>query len=190
MSIVTGVVQRHDRVRIFVDGEFWAELDSRIAVEEHGLFEGAVCSKARLKKARLAGEKLLAMNRALSILSYRARSKGELCERLARAGYGPETVTVVVARLGELGYLDDEELARSMTRDQANKKYGPRRIFFNLRRLGVDEEIAREAVNEEFAQRSEYHTALATVRRRYNVEEEGSDTQVRRVYGFLMRRGY
>lgn len=188
--MVTGVAERRDsRVRIFVDGEFWAELDSGVAVER-GLFEGAVLSQARLVEVRVAGEKPLAMNRALSILGYRARAKGELRERLERAGYAGETVAVVVARLEELGYLDDEEFARSLAREEAHKKYGPRRILGDLRRAGVDEEVAREAVDEEFAERSEYQTALAIARRRYNKEEEGSDTQARRVYGFLMRRGY
>ncbi len=188
--MVTGVAERRDsRVRIFVDGEFWAELDSGVAVER-GLFEGAVLSQARLVEARVAGEKPLAMNRALSILGYRARAKGELHERLERAGYAGETVAVVVTRLEELGYLDDEEFARSLAREEAHKKYGPRRILGDLRRAGVDEEVAREAVDEEFAERSEYQTALAIARRRYNKEEEGSDTQARRVYGFLMRRGY
>ena len=189
MSVITGVVERRDRVRIFVDGEFWAELDSGVGVE-HGLFEGAVLSQARLAEARVAGERSLAMNRALSLLGYRVRAKGELRERLGRAGYSGETVAVVIARLEELGYLDDEEFARSLAREDARKKYGPRRILGDLRRAGVDEEVAREAVDEAFVERSEYLTALAIARRRYNKEEKGSDTQARRVYGFLMRRGY
>jgi regulatory protein len=189
VSVITGVVERRDRVRIFVDGEFWAELDSGVAVE-HGLFEGAVLSQASLAEARVAGERSLAMNRALSLLGYRTRAKGELRERLGRAGYSGETVAVVIARLEELGYLDDEEFARSLAREDAHKKYGPRRILGDLRRAGVDEEVAREAVDEAFAERSEYLTALAIARRRYNKEEKGSDTQARRVYGFLMRRGY
>ena len=189
MSVITGVVERRDRVRIFVDGEFWAELDSGVAVK-HGLFEGAVLSQASLAEARVAGERSLAMNRALSLLGYRARAKGELRERLGRAGYSGETVAVVIARLEELGYLDDEEFARSLAREDAHKKYGPRRILGDLRRAGVDEEVAREAVDEAFVECSEYLTALAIARRRYNKEEKGSDTQARRVYGFLMRRGY
>ena len=189
MSVITGVVERRDRVRIFVDGEFWAELDSGVAAE-HGLFEGAVLSQARLAEARVAGERSLAMSRALSLLGYRARAKGELRDRLERAGYSGETVAVVIARLEELGYLDDEEFARSLAREDARKKYGPRRILGDLRRVGVDEEVAREAVDEAFVERSEYLTALAIARRRYNKEEKGSDAQARRVYSFLMRRGY
>ncbi|MDQ3965865.1 MAG: recombination regulator RecX [Actinomycetota bacterium] len=188
MPVVTGVLERHGRAKIFVDDEFWAELDAQVAAE-HGLFEGAMLSDAGLAEARVAGEKPLAMNRALGILSYRARAKGELRKRLVRAGYAEETVGAVVVRLEELGYLDDEEFARNLAREEARKKYGPRRILGDLRRAGVDEEVARETVEEEFAERSEYETALAIARQRYNTGE-GSDAQARRVYGFLMRRGY
>ena len=188
MPVVTGVLERRSKAKVFVDGEFLAELDSEVAANR-GLFEGAVLSQAKLDEARVAGEKPLAMNRALSILSYRARAKGELRERLTRAGYARETVVVVVARLEELGYLDDEEFARNLVREEARKKYGPRRVLGDLRRAGIDEEVAREVLEEEFMKRSEYQTALAIVQRRYN-RRERSDAQARRVYGFLMRRGY
>jgi regulatory protein len=188
MPVVTGVLERHGRAKLFVDDEFWAELDAQV-VAERGLFEGAVLSDERLAEARVAGEKPLAMNRALDILSYRARAKGELRERLVQTGYAEETVGVVIVRLEELGYLNDEEFARNLAREEARKKYGPRRILGDLRRAGVDEEVAREAVEEEFAKHSEYETALTIAQQRYNTGE-GSDAQARRVYGFLMRRGY
>src|ERR671916_684513 len=148
MPVITGVKERRGRARVFVDGEFWAELDSGV-VAERDLREGAALSHEELAKARVAGERPLAMSRALHSLGYRARSARELNERLSRAGYAGQTVSEVLARLGELGYLDDEE----------------------------------------FAGRSELEEARAAAQRRYNTEER-SDTQARRVHGFLMRRGY
>ena len=188
MPVITGMLERRGRARIFVDGEFWAELDSKVAAER-GFLEGVVLSYEELAEARVAGERPLAMNRALNVLSYRARTKGELRERLLRGGYPGETVDEVVARLEELGYLDDEEFARDLARAQA-RKYGPRRIFGDLRQAGVEDEIAREVVEEEFSERSEFETALKIARRRYNMEGENPGAQARRVYGFLMRRGY
>ncbi len=187
MPEVTGVVERRGRAKVFVDGEFWAELDPAVAVER-GLREGAAFSLGELAEARVAGERPLAMNRALHILGYRARAVGELRERLVRAGYAVETVDAVVGRLEELGYLDDEEFARETVRGKA-RRYGPRRIIGELRRSGVDEGVAREAVEEEFAERSEHEAALQAARRLYNTGG-GSEALARRVYGFLMRRGY
>jgi len=188
MPVITGVKERRSKTRVFVDGEFWAELDSGFVVER-GLYEGTALSHEELAEARVAGERPLAMGRALHSLAFRARSAHELRERLARAGYGGQTVGEVLDRLGELGYLDDEEFARNAARDKARKRYGPRRIYGELRQAGVDEEVAQEVVEEEFAGRSELEEARAAVRRRYN-KGERSVAQARRVHGFLMRRGY
>ncbi len=108
-------------------------------------------------------------------------------DRLQRYGYVVETIDAVVLRLEELGYLDDEEFARAAAREKA-RRYGPRGVLGELRRSGVDEELAQVVVDDEFAQRSESEEARSLASRRYN--RGGSDAEARRVYGFLVRRGY
>jgi regulatory protein len=186
MPEITDVRERRGRARVFVDGEFWAELDAGVAIER-GLREGAAFSVGELDRARVAGERPLAMGRALDLLGYRARSEAEIRDRLGRYGYAPETIGAVVVRLEELGYLDDAEFARLKARQKA-RRYGPRRVSLELRRSGVGEELAREVVEEEFAGRSEVGEARMAAARRYN--GRGSDAEARRVYGFLVRRGY
>jgi regulatory protein len=186
MPEITDVRERRGRARVFVDGEFWAELDAGVAIER-GLREGAAFSVGELDRARVAGERPLAMGRALDLLGYRARSEAEIRDRLGRYGYAPETIGAVVVRLEELGYLDDAEFARLKARQKA-RRYGPRRVSVELRRSGVGEELAREVVEEEFAGRSEVGEARMAAARRYN--GRGSDAEARRVYGFLVRRGY
>jgi regulatory protein len=186
MPEVTDVRERRGRARVFVDGEFWAELDAGVAVE-CGLREGAAFSCGELERVRVAGERPVAMGRALNLLGYRARSEAEIRERLGRYGYVEETIEAVVGRLGELGYIDDAEFARLKAREKA-RRYGPRRVSVELRKSGVGEELAREFVEEEFAGRSEVGEARSAAARRYN--ELGSDAEARRVYGFLVRRGY
>jgi regulatory protein len=187
MPEITGVRERRGgRARIFVDGEFWAEIDAGVAAER-GLREGVALDPEELDEARAAGERALAMNRALNFLGYRARSEKEVRDRLRRYGYGEETVAAVVGRLEELGYLDDEDYARLVAREKA-RRYGPRRISAQLRKSGVDAELAQGVVDEEFAGRSEVEDARSAAARRYN--RGGSEAEARRVYGFLVRRGY
>ncbi len=186
MPEITRVRERRGRAWISVDGEFWAEIDADVAAER-GLREGVALSHEDLQEARVAGERALAMTRALNFLGYRARSEREVCDRLRRYGYGEETIGGVIGRLKELGYLDDAEFARLRAREKA-RKYGKRRVSVELGRSGVDGEVAREAVEEAFAGRSELETAFSVASRRYN--RSGSDAEARRVYGFLMRRGY
>ena len=40
MPEITGVRERRGKARVFVDGQFWAELDAGVAIER-GLREGA-----------------------------------------------------------------------------------------------------------------------------------------------------
>jgi regulatory protein len=186
MPEITGVRERRGRARIFVDGEFWAEIDAGVAAER-GLREGLALGLEELDEARIAGERALAMSRALNYLGYRARSEKEVRDRLRRYGHGEETARGVIGRLEELGYLDDEDFARLVARQKA-RRYGPRRISAELRRSGVGAELAAEVVDEEFAARSELEEARSVAAQRYN--RGGSDAEARRVYGFLVRRGY
>jgi regulatory protein len=52
----------------------------------------------------------------------------------------------------------------------------------------VGEDLTRYVVNEEFEGRSEVGEARSAAARRYN--RRGADAEARRVYGFLVRRGY
>jgi regulatory protein len=187
MPEITGVRERRGKARVFVDDEFWAEIHADVAAER-GLREGVALSLEELDEARIAGERALALGRALNFLGYRARSDKEVRDRLRRYGYGEETVEGVVGRLKDLGYLDDEDFAHFLAREKASRRYGPRRVSAELRRRGVDAALARNVVEEEFAGRSELEEARSVAARRYN--RGGSDAEARRVYGFLMRRGY
>jgi regulatory protein len=186
MPEITRVRERLNRARVSVDGEFWAEIDAAVAIES-GLREGAELSQEELDRVRVAGEKPVAMGRALNLLGYRARSEAEIRDRLKRYGYIRETTDAVVLRLQELGYLDDAAFARLKARQKA-RRYGPRRVSLELKKSGVRETLAREVVQEEFAGRSEVGEARSAAARRYN--GRGSDAEARRVYGFLVRRGY
>jgi len=190
MPEITGISERRGRARLYVDGELFAEIESG-AVLDHGLYEGLSLPQEELDEVRAAGERALALSRAFHYLGYRARSVWEVGERLRRYGYGEQTVREVLERLGELGYLDDREFARTLAAEKSGK-YGPRRVFSDLRRSGVDEATAQEVVDEEFSGVSELEAARDAARERYNTGgmEEGSDAQARRVHGFLARRGY
>ncbi|QYJ14659.1 Regulatory protein RecX [Rubrobacter xylanophilus DSM 9941] len=195
MPRITRIRERRGRVRVFIDGGFWAELEADFAAG-CGLFEGAELEEEELDALRVEGERALAMSRALNLLGYRPRSEKEVRERLRRFGHPEGVVQAVVERLRELGYVDDEEFARQLSREKG-RRYGPRRVAAELRRRGVDDELADRVVEEAFAGRSQLEEARRAAARRYNRgggsdynRGGGSDAQARRVYGFLMRRGY
>lgn len=187
MPEVTGLRERRGRVSVSVDGEPVAEVASWVVLDR-GLYEGLILSEEELEEVRVVGERSLAMTRACDYLAYRARSASEVRARLHRYGYGARTVEEVLVRLEDLGYIDDGEFARTVAREKA-RKYGPRRVYSDLLKGGVSEDLAGAAVEEEFSGRSEVEEARSAARRRYNTGQ-GSGAESRRVYGFLARRGY
>ncbi len=85
---------------------------------------------------------------ALRLLDAAARPSGALRTRLLGKEFDEDTVDVVVERLTRLGLLDDESYARSAVRYCASRRMGEMGTFAELKRKGVDERTARDAVNQ------------------------------------------
>ncbi|MFH1851135.1 MAG: RecX family transcriptional regulator [Candidatus Neomarinimicrobiota bacterium] len=89
------------------------------------------------------------LDAALNLLSYRARSRGELQQRLLEKGWLIEEVGGVLKRLEEQGYLNDEEFARMFARDKINLKFlGPRALASELAQSRIDQKIIDEVLEE------------------------------------------
>lgn len=84
----------------------------------------------------------LVLAAAVRFLESRARSTTEVRRRLAGAGYRPELVDGAMARLVELGMLDDEAFARSWieSRDRARPR-GEHALRRELQLKGVDRTV-------------------------------------------------
>jgi regulatory protein len=76
---------------------------------------------------------------ALRFLEARQRSVAEVRRRLTTAGYRDELVTGVIARLEDVGVLDDESFARAWieSRDRAHPR-GEHALMLELRQKGLD----------------------------------------------------
>jgi regulatory protein len=84
--------------------------------------------------------------RAIGLLARRAHSKWELRRKLRIKGFGPEAVEAAMARLVELGYLDDSSFARGLVRRRGALR-GPRALSAELAAKGVDRTEAEAAVS-------------------------------------------
>jgi len=85
----------------------------------------------------------------LRFLEVRPRSVGEVRRRLTGAGYRTELVESAIARLIELGILDDEAFARAWieSRDRARPR-GEHALRRELRLKDVSAETARTVLEE------------------------------------------
>ena len=89
---------------------------------------------------------------ALSLLSRRELSTKQLRDRLARRKFPSAAVDQVIRRLTADRTLDDSRVAVASARSEASiRRRGKRRVLQRVRQLGIDEDVARAAVDEVFA---------------------------------------
>src|SRR4029077_16860174 len=82
---------------------------------------------------------------AVRYLAARAHSRAELWRKLLRRGHEEADVEAALARLADLGYLDDAGFAAGHVR-RRSASLGPLALSAELAARGVDREIARAAV--------------------------------------------
>lgn len=89
------------------------------------------------------------LDAAARFLEARSRSIAEVRRRLTTAGYRSDLVEGAIARLAELGMLDDEAFARAWveSRDRARPR-GERAIRDELRVKGVESDVAERILEE------------------------------------------
>jgi regulatory protein len=127
----------------------------------------------------------------LDQLTGQARSRRELAGKLAAKNVPGEVAARLLDRFEEVGLVDDEAFARSWVSSRLpGKGLAKRALAQELRRKGVDDEVAREVLDE-VDPAEEEAAARALVRRKLRSLSRVDDaTATRRLVGMLARKGY
>jgi regulatory protein len=127
----------------------------------------------------------------LDQLTGQARSRKELSDKLAKKNVPAEVAGRLLDRFEEVGLVDDEAFARSWVASrQPGKGLARRALAQELRRKGVDDEVARTALDE-VEPADEERAARALVRKKLRTLARVDDTTAtRRLVGLLARKGY
>lgn len=113
------------------------------------LARGDTLSPEDVESLHAVSETNRAQTAALNLLAARQRARGELRYRLERKGYSTMAIDAVMAKMDEMGYLDDREFARSFVRDRVRLKPRGRRALQNeLRKKRIDRALATEIIEE------------------------------------------
>ena len=127
----------------------------------------------------------------LDQLTGRARSRRELADKLKQRALSEEIATRLLDRFEELGLVDDAAFAQAWVSGRHTAKgLAPRALAQELRRKGVDDEVAREAL-ELIDSDDQEEAARALVRKKLRSLTRFDDaTRTRRLVGMLARKGY
>jgi len=131
--------------------------------------------------------------RALNLLSYKPRSLAEMRSRLMEKGWAEEAVVdQVIARLEELGYLNDEQFAANFAGSRLTAKpLGRTRLRRDLQRKKLSSETIETALDGAYEQQSEEELVERAISKR--VKSKGAPAtreEAKKLFDYLIRRGF
>jgi regulatory protein len=179
------------RVTVFVDGVEAFTVSERIA-DELGLTVGGELAPAAAEAMTADEARVGAKEAALRLLAVRARSEGELRDRLRRKGFDGEVVESVIGSLATVGLVDDEQFARAWADEKVRlRPVGPRRLTQELLVRHVDRDVADRVVDQTYREHPERELARRALEKRTRVSGGAGDRKRRaRLHSFLVRRGF
>ena len=124
--------------------------------------------------------------RALRLLAQREHSRTELAKKLKPHAGTEEDLTALLDELSLRKLLSDERYAESRTR-VLSRRFWAARIAHELRSVGVDEQLAEQALKA--ARVTEVERAREVWRRKFRAAPQTREERARQVR-FLQSRGF
>jgi len=131
--------------------------------------------------------------RAVKLLAAKPRSVAELRERLLRGkNTNEEVVEIVITRLREYGYLNDERFAFSYASYKVKQKpVGRRRLERDLKFKKIDSGIANEALEMVFTETPEEQLIDQAIAKRLRIRGKPKNrAEAKSLFDHLLRQGF
>lgn len=127
----------------------------------------------------------------LDQLTGRARTRSELAEKLRKRNVPQDIATRLLDRFEEVGLIDDAAFAEDwIAQRQSTRGLAKRALALELKRKGLDDEIAQSALGE-IDPDAEDEAAREQVRRKLrSMRGVEPDRATRRLVGMLARKGH
>jgi len=134
-----------------------------------------------------------AFNRAIKLLTVKARSVAELRERLLQGKNADAAVVeTVIARLQEYGYLNDERFAFSYASLRVKQRpLGRRRLERDLKLKKVAKGVAEEALQLVYGETPEEQLIEAAIEKRTRLRgRPKTRAEAKKLFDHLLRQGF
>jgi regulatory protein len=180
------------RVNVFVDDVFALGV-SLTTISNAGLYVGRSLNAEECARIEQLESGNKAYQAALRLIEARPRSSAELRDRLGRKEFAPEAIEAAIARLTELGLVDDAAFARFWVENrQVFRPRGAGALRDELRRKGIAPDIVASVVSDTALAGDDVAKAQtlarAALRKYAGSADRGAFT--RRMGGYLQRRGF
>lgn len=129
-----------------------------------------------------------AKKRALHLLEQMDRTEQQLREKLMTSEYPEYCIDDAIVYVKSFHYLDDQRYAETFTRYKKDKM-SRQQIRQKLMMKGVSREIAADAIDTEYDVDESVHIR-SLLKKKHFSSETADEGEFRRVYNYLLRRGF
>jgi regulatory protein len=174
---------------IHVDHEYFCSLDDE-TIYHLKLKEGMDVDTEFLMETSKKSSYKKAFNYALNILAKSSKTKQEIIKKLTEKEYNEETIQAVIAKINDLGYINDEQYIEDFIRNKADTSQGlnKRTLQNKLMQKGVDKELIQQILENSVI--DEYQNAIQVAEKKLR-NLKGSDREKKaKLYAFLIGKGF
>jgi len=174
-----------NRYSVYCDDRYSFSVSEAMLLEQ-GLVAGQELTVADLNKYKQLSSDDNSFNRALRYAAIRNHSQWEMEQYLKRKDVSETQSNIIIARLGDLGFIDDQNFARSWIENRRLlKPVSKRRLEQELRQKHVDSEIIQKAMEDDPAKEIDVLKILILKKR-----QQSSYKDNHRLMGYLSRQGF
>lgn len=176
------------KFKVYLDGQFAFTLYKgelfRYRILEDGELSEEVYQEIRekvvLKRAKL---------RAMHLLNDMDRTESQLRTKLLNGDYPADITDEAIAYVKSFGYINDESYIRRFIESRKNSK-SKKEIYALLMKKGVDMERVREILSEYYSAEDSLNAIRDLLRKKRYDPKSATDQEMRKIYGYLARKGF
>ena len=127
---------------------------------------------------------------AYLLLKFRLRTEKEIRERMKRKGFSDEQIEKTIEKLKNQGFLKKGEFLREFIQSRMLKPHSRRRIAFELRRFGFDDEEIQSALDSYYNDMDVEENIKNHILRHFSPGTRISRKDLERLINYYKYRGF
>lgn len=130
-----------------------------------------------------------AKQKALSLLNYMDRTESQLRQKLKEKSFDDKAIDAAVEYVKSFGYINDAGYAERYILNRLGTK-SKREMYVALSRKGIRREEIELAIEACFEAKDELTTIRRICEKKHFAAEEATDVEKKRMYNYLLRKGF
>lgn len=178
--------KNHDRVSIFLDGEYGFGLARIVAAWLH---IGQSLDEKKIESLLSSDASEAAYSKALRLLDRKPRTAKEISSKLVEGGFTADQSEMVLQRLQDSGLIADEKYARQWVENRNQMHPRSRKLIaIELKQKGIANEVIDQVLEDSSSDEELAMQAAVQYARRIHSEDRLEFRK--RLSAFLARRGF